>query len=233
MASNWWQRRQVLRALRVAGFDLAADKGTACALLDDTFWMAGSIGLNKIPGTENIDTTNLWFSEATWIWLLFHAAWSCPPGTVLRAYKGYPARMVAKAEWRKRVAKELGFGDQKHRLLIDDGLYKEAMSARHQKMSQEEREAEWRGVYDEIYADAPSRIESGSYWSRLPIDPFTASAALLELMIAMDDSSDRQIGQIFAADAGEENRCAPMAKSEMARRITGNRNARARGRGVP
>ena len=74
------------------------------ALLDDVFWLARGIGITTIPGIPTFEPKHLLRSNSGWIWLLFHAAWQCPIGTILRAGKFYPTPlMVRELRYEKNV----------------------------------------------------------------------------------------------------------------------------------
>lgn len=131
-------------------------------LFDDAIWLLGDIGFAQIPGLPAFDPKQLNRGSGAWIWLLYHAAWACPAGTILRAGKFYPANFLARAEYKTRRLTE----------------------SKEQEPSVEKRRSEWLSIESDHFSNADKRREAGQYASILPIDPFTASAALLELIAA-------------------------------------------------
>ncbi|HTM55986.1 MAG TPA: hypothetical protein VL175_18305 [Pirellulales bacterium] len=181
------------------------------SLLGDALWLVSDLGFSTIPGCPDFVQEELFGGESTWIWLLHHAAWERPGGTILRAAKYYPASLLARAEYRKRRhdAQKLAKGDT-------------PLPA----VTKETRRAEWLALDEQHEAQAAQRLAKGQYASVIPIDPFTASAALLDLIAA--GGTARTAGATTPTPLALQCWSDPMSKSEMARRITGRNRARYR-----
>lgn len=178
--------------LRLVDDQLASDqqnlwfkiKSRLDPLLEDACWLSDSWGLQNMPGADDgLDVNQFWLSPSTWMWLVFKAAWSCPSGSVLRAMKFYPKELMTKIASREYAAKQLGFSSDTGRSFKVEQEMKKAIAARYRSMSTEQRNAEWRLVRNQVSSESEDRLERGEYASVLRMDPFLASAALIEIML--------------------------------------------------
>lgn len=197
-------------------------------LMNDAEWLARSIGFSKIPGTDGIDATHLSKGGTTWIWLVFHAAWEKPEGTILRAGKEFPVSMLTADIVVDMGVHRMGFDPAKTPGLEGLQAAKRAARERDKNLPREQRLAEWDEASKISEERSTKMLLSGSYLSRLPCDPFTASASLIELMILSDEGSPKRSPDSPRMELESESWSAPMSKREMARRITGKQSARAR-----
>lgn len=156
----------------------------ADCLFNDSFWLANEIGLSRIPGLDGIDTSTLFGGSKTWLWLLFHAAWSLPPGTILRADKIIPVGILGRVLHRQKQEEAAGFPSASKKSPEEFHAALEAVKKRKSSMSREELLQEWDDAMLEAEQMMTKLLEDGCYCSTLPMDPFTASAALLDLMAA-------------------------------------------------
>lgn len=153
-------------------------------LFKDAYWLARGIGLSRIPGLDGVDISSLYGSEYVWLWLLFHASWSCPVGTVLRANKFIPVGILTRIIQREKSENALGISAETTNSLSGYVSTRQAVVQRNREMGKEERLQEFDEAAYEAEQRAIQLLNDGSYVSELPMDPFTASAALLELMVS-------------------------------------------------
>jgi hypothetical protein len=154
----------------------------AHSLFSDALWLARNIGLSKIPGLDGIDTSKLFSGADVWMWLLFHAAWARPAGTVLRAAQYIPVDVLAKKIHREKQEELAGFPKEKTRLLEGYTTARKAVEARQRTLTHEERLKEWDEAMYEAEQQADELLRNDQFVSQLPMDPFTASASLLDMM---------------------------------------------------
>lgn len=154
------------------------------SLFSDSFWLARSIGLTKVPGLDGIDTTGLYGGAKTWIWLVFHAAWARPAGTILRADQFIPVGTLGRIIYRQKEEAAVGFPPGSKKSPSDYTTARRAITERNKNIREDDRLK----LQDEAMYEAEQQsgqlLEKGSFVSTLPMDPFTASAALLDLMSA-------------------------------------------------
>ena len=93
----------------------------------------------------------------------------------------YPSSLVAHKLLREKQLEEVGFRG-KTMIYKEWKRAKEAIRQRNSAMSKEELEGEWLAIFGKCCSEAKERVATGEFISTLPNDPFTASAALLELM---------------------------------------------------
>lgn len=158
-------------------------------LMQDAYWLGHHIGFSKVPGTDNIDVKKLYPAHTSWLWLLFHAAWECPAGSLLRARRFFPTRLVAKHRLHEKKLYEVGF-EEPPIALADLKKAEDAIRQRDLAMSQEERSAEEMEIYFQVQSEARGRLQAGEYISVIPLDPFTASAELLEIMASTESGTE-------------------------------------------
>jgi hypothetical protein len=79
------------------------------ALLEDACWLSESWGVQNMPGMEGFDTSKLWISTSTWMWVLFRACWARPTGSILRAVMFYPKELAIRVAARKQAEEKLGY----------------------------------------------------------------------------------------------------------------------------
>jgi len=128
------------------------------ALFTDALWLIKDTNFSAIPGLGKINQNKLIFNAKTWMWLVFQAAWSQPTGTILRAHQVYPVQ-----------------------LLVDAAYYKETEG---QKLPYKEQVSLRNKLAQEVDAEAKTHFRKGQFFSQLPVNPFLASAQLLELALA-------------------------------------------------
>jgi hypothetical protein len=195
-------------------------------------WLASNVGLSKIPGTSELDPDQLLQGYGPWMVLLFHAAWAQPAGTILRAWKDYPRSLMTKVELEKRQRAAVGFDRDDLGSFADFANAERAVRERNKSLTKEQLDKERIEVYEQVCSEAKQRITDGQYMSILHDDPFTSSAALLDLLaaereqIATPEAKNPALDQPLNGEVGEW--CIPMPQIEMARRITGKKRARAR-----
>jgi hypothetical protein len=153
-------------------------------LFNDAFWLVRSIGLDRIPGLNGIDTSEFYGSAHVWLWLLFHAAWSRPAGTILRASQFIPVGVFLRKFARAREEEAVGFPPGAKKTPSDYTTARKAVAERKRSLGRAERVAELDGAAYEAEQHSMRLLKEGAYVSELPMDPFTASAALLDLIAA-------------------------------------------------
>jgi hypothetical protein len=156
----------------------------ADCLFNDAFWLVRSIGLDRSPGLNGVDTSDLYASAHNWLWLLFHAAWARPAGTILRATQFIPTGVIVRRLVREKQEAAVGFSPGAKKSVSERAAISKAIAERDRTMSNEQRLAEWDGAAYEAEQEAIRLLKAGAYVSELPMDPFTASAALLDLLAA-------------------------------------------------
>jgi len=67
--------------------------------------------------------------------------------------------------------------------MSDADKLRDELAERDKNLSKEERNSEWLFIYDEECSQKRKRLAAGQYMSILPLDPFTASAELLNLIV--------------------------------------------------
>lgn len=154
------------------------------SLLKDAYWVARGIGLSKIPGLDGIDTSKLYSGDDVWIWLVFHAAWTKPTGSVLRATKFIPTGLLTEVLLREKRETAVGFPPGSKRGANHYAEAHKAVQERTKKLSQMEKLGEWDEAAYEAEKLAMKWLDEDAYVSELPMDIFTASAALLDIMAA-------------------------------------------------
>jgi hypothetical protein len=154
------------------------------SLLRDAYWVARGIGLSKIPGLDGIDTSKLYSGDDVWIWLVFHAAWTKPTGSVLRATKFIPAGLLTDVLLREKRETAVGFPLGSKRGANHYAEAHKAVQERTKQLSQMEKLGEWDEAAYEAEQLAMKLLKEDAYVSELPMDIFTASAALLDIMAA-------------------------------------------------
>ncbi len=159
---------------------------TLVSLFDDAMWLAGEVSFQGIPGCGELDFKSLRLSESTWLLLLFHAAWSCPGGSLLRAKRWYPKVLIARLRLRDKLCRSVGFTEDRLAWMSDADKLRDEIFKRNSKLTKEELESEWASIYDEECSQQREKVVVGEYMSILPLDPFTASAELLNLIVLSD-----------------------------------------------
>jgi len=218
---RWMEREQMLQDT------WRSSRTIVTALFDDAAWLLYFLDPTRIPGISEIDTTKLIYGPTTWIWLLFHACWARPNGTILRAGRWYPKQWMTRVRLHERQAKLAGF-EKPNGTLEYEAAVKKAIAERQKTLTRNERTNEWRAAATEISAQAKARLEQGEYISRLPCDPFTASAALLEFLILKDDAPADSEGTNCRPALTHEEWSIPMSKTAMARKLKDDKHARPR-----
>jgi len=157
-------------------------QNTLVSLFGDAMWLASENEFAGIPGCEDLDFVRLRHSDSNWLFLLFHAAWSCPNGSLLRAKRWYPKALIARLRLRDHQCREVGFVEDRLAWQSDANKLRDKIAERNSKLTKEERESEYLSIRDEEFSQQQKKFAAGEYMSILPLDPFTASAALLELV---------------------------------------------------
>jgi hypothetical protein len=151
-------------------------------LFGDAFWLARALGLSRIPGLEGIDMSQLYSGAAVWIWLLFHASWAKPEQTILRANKVIPVHILTNSILRKSGNSAVLTAPHHEASATENKASRKPKTKSKTPMTEEERMEAWDGAAYEAEQKAIELLDSGAYLSELPMDPFTASAALLDLI---------------------------------------------------
>lgn len=100
--------------------------------------------------------------EGTWLWLVFHAAWAAPLDSPLRAERSHPPTVDGIEPLRSTV----------------NGM---------RQLQPAEHKAIWRSALSKTPTKPRDLYEEEEYLSELPINPFTASAIVLEMAVANQD----------------------------------------------
>jgi hypothetical protein len=158
-------------------------------LMQDAYYLGQQVGLSKVPGTDNIDVKKLNPLYTSWLWLLFHAAWERPAGSLLRARRFFPTQLVAIRRLHEKKMNEAGF-DEPPIAPRDVKNAEDAIRQRDLAMSQEERSAEEMEIYFQVRSEAGGRLQAGEHVSVIPLDPFTASTELLEIMTPTETETE-------------------------------------------
>ncbi len=173
---------------------------TLGSLFDDAMWLASENGSAGIPGCEDLDLERLRHSDSNWLLLLFHAAWSCPSGSLLRAKRWYPKALVTRLRLRDHQCREVGFAEDRLAWQSDADKLRNEIAERNSKLTKEERESEYLFIMDEECSQQRKKVAAGEYMSVLPLDPFTASAALLELVVKHGSEGQKAVKNIQPAN---------------------------------
>ena len=118
------------------------------AILGDAQWLVGGDMVCTLPGLTEFQGRLVWAPQ-TWLWLIFHVAWQCPGGSILRGERVFPRHHL---EWCLA--------------LIEEKPYR----------GSQETASEIQSILDDPQDD--------QFISVLPVDPFTASIAMLDLVAA-------------------------------------------------
>jgi len=171
---------------------------TLASLFSDAMWLASKNGFAGIPGCKELDLERLYRSETTWLCLLFHSAWSCPSGSLLRAKRWYPESLITRLRLRDLRCREAGYSGDEPASMSDAYKLRDEIAARNSKLTKKERESEWAFICNEERSQQQEKVAAGEYMSILPLDPFTASAALLELMLNFNSTEGESANGIPA-----------------------------------
>jgi len=188
---------------------------TLVSLFDDAMWLASENGFAGIPGCEILNLERLHRSASTWLFLLFHAAWNCPSGSLLRAKRWYPKVLIARSRLRDNQCREVGFAEDRLAWQSDANRLRDEIAERNLKLTKEERESEWLLIYDEECSQQRKKVAAGEYMSILPLDPFTASVALLEMVTkhgSEEQTSPSKISSVNAEAMATEETASPATK---------------------
>jgi len=102
----------------------------------------------------------------------------------------------------------VGFAEDRLAWQSDANKLRDEIAERNSKLTKEERESEYLFIMDEECSQQRKKVAAGEYMSILPLDPFTASAALLDLALNITREGDQEASDLTQAardKIGEES----------------------------